>query len=131
MENQNDGSERRQFKRVAIPSNDGIMGIIRSPRLIADDAIAVNIINMSAGGLHFFLPRGSFKELSAGDHLTLNEIKGAKNLEFISNVKLEVKWIAEHPSLKHVGLGCQFLNISEKIRQQIDQFVDSMRQFEC
>jgi c-di-GMP-binding flagellar brake protein YcgR len=107
------------------------MGIIRSPRLVADDSIAVNIINMSAGGLHFFLPRGSFKRISCGDHLTLREIKGTKNLKFISNVKLEVKWIAEHPSLKHVGLGCQFLNISEKTRQQIDQFVDTMRQFEC
>ena len=83
MENQNDGSERRQFKRVAIPSNDGIIGIIRSPRLIADDSIAVNIINMSAGGLHFFLPRGSFKQISPGEHLTLREINGTKNLEFI------------------------------------------------
>ncbi len=107
MENQNDGSERRQFKRVAIPSNDGIMGIIRSPRLIADDSIAVNIINMSAGGLHFFLPRGSFKQIRRGDHLTLREINGTKNLEFISNVKLERKWNAEDRSLGHVRFGCK------------------------
>lgn len=127
MVNQKDGSERRQFKRVAISSNDGIIGIISSPQLIAEDSIAVNIIDLSAGGLHFFLPVGSFKEISAGDDLILREIKGTKNLEFISNVDLEVKWIAEHPALKHVGLGCEFLNISNEIRQQIDQFIDTMR----
>ena len=131
MGKQNDGSERREFKRVAIPSSDGIMGFISSPRLKADNTIAVNIIDLSAGGLHFFLPRSSFKAIGAGDDLILREIKGTKKLEFISNVELQVKWIAEHPSLKHVGLGCEFLNISDEIRQQIDQFVDAMRRLDC
>ena len=131
MGNQYDGSERRQFRRVAIPADDGIVGFISSPRLIADDSIAVNIIDLSAGGLHFILPRGSFKEISTDDHLTLKEIKGTKNLDFISNVELEIKWIADHQSLKHIGLGCEFLNISEEIRQQIDQFVDTMRLLGC
>ena len=131
MGNQIDGSERREFKRVAIPSSDGIMGYISSPRLKSDGTIAVNIIDLSAGGLHFFVLKGSFKEISAGDDLILKEIKGTKKLEFISNVELEVKWIAEHPSLKHVGLGCEFLNISDEIRQQIDQFIDIMRQLGC
>ena len=126
MENQNDGSERRQFKRVAISSNDSIIGIISSSRLKAEDSIAVNIIDLSAGGLHFFLPKTSFKEIRSGDHLTLREIRGAENLDFISDVELEVKWVAEHQSLKNIGLGCEFLNISDEIRQQIDQFVDTM-----
>ncbi len=127
MGSQFDGSERRKYRRVAIPANDGIKGIISSPRLIADDSIAVKIIDLSAGGLHFFLLRDSFKKISTGDHLTLREIKGVKKLDFVANIELEVKWIAEHPSLKHVGLGCEFLNIADEIRQQIDQFVDTMR----
>ena len=131
MGNQSDGLERRRFRRVAIPSDDDIMGFISSPRLIADESIAVNIIDLSAGGLHFFLLRGYFKEITTGDHLTLREIKGTKNLDFISNVELEIKWIADHQSLKHIGLGCEFLNISKEIRQQIDQFVDTMRLLGC
>ena len=127
MGNQYNGSERRKFRRVAIPADDGIMGFISSPRLIADDSIAVQIINLGTGGLHFFLPKGSFEEIGTGDHLTLREIKGAKNLDAISNVELEVKWVADHQSLKNVGVGCEFLNISDDIRQQIDQFVDTMR----
>ena len=127
MGNQNNGKERRRFKRVAIPVDDGIMGFISSTRLIADESIAVKIIDLSAGGLHFFLHRSSFKEISTGDHLTLREIKGTNNLEFISNIEIEVKWIADHQALKHVGLGCEFLHISDEIRQQIDQFVDTMR----
>jgi c-di-GMP-binding flagellar brake protein YcgR len=125
MGNQYDGQERRRFKRVAIPVDDRIMGFISSPRLIADESIAVNIIDLSAGGLHFFLRRGSFKEITTGDHLTLRKIKGTENLDFISNIELEVIWIADHPSLEHVGLGCEFLNISDEIRQQIDQFIDT------
>ena len=119
--------KRRQFRRVAIDPDDGIMGFISSPRLIADDSIAVNIINLSAGGVHFFLHRGSFKEICTGDHFTLREIKGTKDLGFIANVELEVKWVAEHRSLEHVGLGCKFFNISDEIRQQINHFVDSKR----
>ena len=125
MGNQYDGQERRRFRRVAIPVDDGIIGFISSPRLIADESIAVKIIDLSVGGLHFFFHRGSFKEITTGDHLTLREIKGTKNLDSISNVELEVKWIADHPSLEHVGLGCEFLNISNEIRQQIDQFIDT------
>ena len=131
MGSQYDEREKRQFRRVAIDPDDGIMGFISSPRLKADDSIAVNIINLSAGGLHFFLPKGSFKDICTGDHLTLREIKGSKDLDFISNVELEVKWVAEHPLLKHVGLGCEFLNISDEIRQQINQFVDNMRLLGC
>ena len=130
MGSQNNGKERRRFKRVAIPVDDGIMGFISSPRLIADESIAVKIIDLSAGGLHFFLHRSCFKKISTGDHLTLKEIKGTKNLDFISNIELEVKWIADHQALKHVGLGCEFLHISDEIRQQIDQFVDTMRLLE-
>ncbi|MEX1349324.1 MAG: PilZ domain-containing protein [Desulfobacterales bacterium] len=130
MGNQNYGKERRRFKRVAISVDDGIMGYISSPRSIADESIAVKIIDLSAGGLHFFLHRSSFKGISTGDHLTLKEIKGTNNLDFISNIELEVKWIADHQALKHVGLGCEFLHISDEIRQQIDQFVDTMRLLE-
>ena len=127
MGNQNNGKERRRFKRVAIPVDDGIMGFISFTRLIADESIAVKIIDLSAGGLHFFLHRSSFKEISTGDHLILREIKGTNNLELLSNIEIEVKWIADHQALKHVGLGCEFLHISDEIRQQIDQFVDTMR----
>ena len=130
MGNQNNGKERRRFKRVAIPVDDGIMGFISFTRLIADESIAVKIIDLSAGGLHFFLHRSSFKEISTGDHLILREIRGTNNLEFISNIEIEVKWIADHQALKHVGLGCEFLHISDEIRQQIDQFVDTMRLLE-
>ena len=127
MGNQYDGLERRRFKRVAIPVDEGILGFINSPRLVADDFVAVRIIDMSAGGLHFFFHRSSIKEINAGDHITLKEIKGTKNLDFISNIELEVKWIADHPSFENVGIGCEFLNISDEVRQRIDQFVDTMR----
>lgn len=130
MGSQNNGKERRRCKRVAIPVDDGILGFISSSRLIADESIAVKIVDLSAGGLHFFLHRNSFQEIRTGDNLTLREIKGTNNLDFISNIELEVKWIADHPSLKHVGLGCEFLHISDEIRQQIDQFVGTMRLLE-
>ena len=127
MGNHNNGPERRKYRRVAIPADDGIMGIVRSSQLTVDDAAAVNIINLSEGGLHFFLPKGSFKEINIGDHLTLKEITGAKKLECIANIELEVKWIAKHQALKHVGLGCEFINIFDQNRKQIDEFVDTMR----
>ncbi len=52
-------------------------------------------------------------------------IKGTTDLEFISFLELEVKWVMDLQIFEHVGIGCEFLNASDAIMDQIDRFVDS------
>ncbi len=87
--------------------------------------MAASIMNLSAGGLQFILPRGVYPEIGNGDRLILREIKGTTDLKFISNLELEVKWIMDIQIFEHIGIGCEFLKTSEAIREQIDRFVDS------
>jgi c-di-GMP-binding flagellar brake protein YcgR len=124
MKKQFDGPEKRRFKRAVFSIEDGIIGVFSSNDF-TNDSIAASIMNISAGGLQFILPRGAYPEIGTGDRLILREIKGTTDLKFISNVELEVKWIMDHQIFEHVGIGCEFLNTPDAIRDQIDQFVVS------
>ncbi len=124
MKQQFNGPEQRRFQRAVFSIGDGVIGVFSSNGL-KNDSIAASIMNLSAGGLQFILPRDTSQEIGAGDRLILREIKGTVDLELASNNELEVKWIMELQIFEYIGIGCEFLNISEATRVQIDQFVDS------
>ena len=124
MKKQFDGPEKRRFKRTVFSIEDGIIGVFSSNDF-TNDSIAASIMNLSAGGLQFILPRSSYPEIGTGDRLILREIKGTTDLKFISNLELEVKWVLDLQIFDHVGIGCEFLNVSDAIMDQIDRFVDS------
>lgn len=124
MKQQFNGPEKRRFKRAVFSIEDGIIGVFSSDDF-TNDSMAASIMNLSAGVLQFILPRDTSQEIDAGDRLILREIKGTVDLELASNIELEVKWIMDLQIFEHIGIGCEFLNISEETRVQIDQFVDS------
>jgi c-di-GMP-binding flagellar brake protein YcgR len=128
MKKQFDGPEKRRFQRAVFSIGDGIIGIFSSNGL-KNDSIAASIMNLSAGGLQFILPRDTSPEIGTGDHLILREIRGTTGLRFVSNVELEVKWVMDYQIFEYVGIGCEFLNTSEAIHDQIDQFVASEIRF--
>jgi len=120
--------EQRRFKRFYIPLDDRIEGIF-SLSLKNSEAylFTARIMDISEGGLNFALKRHDAKGIRSGDRLILKRIKGSKKLEFCTNMELEIRWTMGKSDrfLKHVGVGCGFQNISEALRQQIAQFVDS------
>ncbi len=124
MKQQFNGPEKRRFKRAVFSIEDGIIGVFSSDDF-TNDSMAASIMNLSAGGLQFILPRDTSPEIGAGDRLILREIKGTTGLRFVSNLELEVKWVLDLQIFDHVGIGCEFLNVSDAIMDQIDQFVDS------
>ncbi len=124
MKQQFDGPEKRRFQRAVFSIGDGIIGVFSSNGF-KNDSIAASITNLSAGGLQFILPRDTSPEIGTGDRLILRKIKGTTDLEFISNLELEVKWVMDLQVFDHVGIGCEFLNVSDAIMDQIDRFVDS------
>ncbi len=124
MKQQFNGPEKRRFKRAVFSIEDGIIGVFSSDDF-TNDSMAASIMNLSAGGLQFILPRDTSPEIGAGDRLILREIKGTTGLRFVSNLELEVKWVMDLQIFEHIGIGCEFLNASDAIMDQIDRFVDS------
>ncbi len=124
MKKQFNGPEKRRFQRAVFSIGDGVIGVFSTDGF-TNDSIAASITNLSAGGLQYILPRDSSAEIGSGDHLILRVIKGATDLEFISNLELEIKWVMDLQIFEHVGIGCEFLNASAAIMDQIDRFVDS------
>jgi c-di-GMP-binding flagellar brake protein YcgR len=117
------GKERRRFERRSVIEIkiDGIFYFKGGNQ----ELITARIINISEGGLSFVLKKDENKEAVEGKHLILKEIKGAETLQSITDLELEIKWIVVPPSFDNFGIGCEFINASEKVRAQLRQFVHS------
>ena len=124
MDKNYDGSEKRKFKRIVFSAKDEVMGVFTFPGP-ADDQFTYKIADIGAGGLRFILPRDDDLKVSIGDTFFLREIKGKSQLEFVDGIELEVKWTMDHEIFEHIMIGCEFVNIAEDVRKQIDQFVES------
>ena len=65
------------------------------------------------------------KNIGIGDHVILTQVKGIKELEFLTNVEAEIKWILDNPSLEFIGFGCEFLTVPESMQNAIRRFIDA------
>jgi len=115
------GKERRRFKRRVIVE-DEVVGIFHF-RGVKEELVTAKIMDLSEGGLQLALKRVDSKGIAVGKHLVLTKIKGLAELESITGVELEIKWIVGPPSFDTIGVGCEIINISERVREQIRQFV--------
>lgn len=116
--------EKRRFERVYFKAEDGLRGIFSLPNNHEDILIA-NVMNLSKDGIGLVINKTEYISISPGDRLILNEVKGGSHLAFMRNIETEIKWILNHRSLEHIGLGCQLLNTSKEIRQNIGSYINS------
>ena len=112
--------ERRRFKRIDFSEDEGIVGIFETPEL----SISPSIKDISKGGLKLALAKDQAVGFRRGNILILTAIKGTANIEFDESIELEIKWMMEPDASGYVAVGCEFKEISENAREQINQFVD-------
>ena len=79
-------------------------------------------MDLGEEGMCLALKQDDKDKLHEGDHVIIKEIKGSEDLQVITNVEMEVKWML---NLKHIAVGCEFLNASQTLREQIRQFMNS------
>jgi len=127
MSNSNNMEDRRKFKRILFSVEDEVAGVV-SLSESDDDAMAFKIADFSAGGLRFLIQKVDWGEIKKGDTLLLQTINGKSQLNFISDLQIEVKWIMDDPVFRHVMIGCEFSDISDTDRERIEQFVESALQ---
>ena len=82
-------------------------------------------MNISVGGLHFTIKRNELISLKIGDRLILTKLMGNSPLQIVSDIEVEIKWVLDYQLMKHVGFGCEFRNLSDMMRTQLSNFVES------
>ena len=124
MSNSNNMADRRKFKRILFSAEEEVTGVV-SLSGSDDEAKVYKIADLSAGGLRFLIQKIDWGEIKTGDTLLLQSIDGKSQLDFVSDLQLEVKWIMDDPRLEHVMIGCEYSRINDSDRERIEQFVES------
>ena len=125
MEMDYDGAEKRKFKRIVFSVKEEVLGVVAWP----EDPRGLRtyqVSDISAGGIRFILSKGDAPQIiDHNDSLYLREIKGKPQLDFVAALQLQVRWVIEHEMFEHIVLGCEFVDITEDVQNQIDLFVES------
>ncbi len=116
--------ERRLNNRIFFSMKDGPVALFSLPGL-NDETISATIMDLSAGGLGLSFRKEENIKINEGDRVILTEIKNIEELDAVANIELEIRWLRNYDAFKHILFGCEFINISEPIREQIWQFVNS------
>lgn len=124
MSESSEGAERRKFKRFVFATDDEVYGEFKLPGLY-EEPVRFKIADIGAGGLRVIVSKETGAVVREGHLLFLNRMQGRSRLEVIARVGLKVRWVLSHIALEHVMLGCEFIDLSDEKRNQIDAFVES------
>jgi len=119
-------AERRQYKRMFFSIEEGPLGVFALPDMDTGVLTAI-IMDLSMGGLGLSIRKGGDMSINVGDRLILTEIRGMAdtNLRPINNIETEIKWIQNYRAFRHILFGCEFVDITQTTRDQIQQFINS------
>jgi len=115
---------RRKYKRALFEFEDKVSGIFSIPGK-SERPITAAILNLSRGGIHITVDTKDESKIKPGNILILIQIKGPSPLQYLVNIDTEVKWVLDHEIMEHIGIGCEFVNISQSSLEQIGSFVDT------
>lgn len=118
--------ELRQYKRVEFGIEEGFIAVMS---LGNDEKFTAMIVNLSGGGLRLAVTEDNTKRIAAGDILMLRKIIGATNLQFLSNIAAEIRWIKDIGLNGFLAAGCEFQEMQDEARGQLIRFVETERKF--
>lgn len=116
--------EKRLYPRLSLSVEDGYFGQFKTK---TNDTLAAIIINLSAGGINLAVAESLGDKISQGDILVLANLTGSVKLDFLGEVKGEIRWIKKLDIPKYLSVGVRFTNISEQAREQLGAFVNAER----
>jgi predicted RNA binding protein with dsRBD fold (UPF0201 family) len=123
------GHERRKFVRIFFQSDEKVMSTVVFPNE-DNKKVTAGVLNLSEEGVCLVLERRFLKEnktvkIYKGDRLLLNDIVGITPEIKISEQELKVKWVIDNLYFNHMEIGCHMLNVSERVRDGIQQVISS------
>lgn len=120
-------TEQRKFKRFYFPTHEMIRAVFSSSG-DREPTFDSKVLNLSELGLGLVVRKGeadAANDLKDGDVLHLKEIVGNPDLEFIREIKSEVRWTVNAPWMDNIGFGCEFVSVSDELREEIRSFISA------
>ena len=118
-------TEKRKFKRVPFSSSEKIDAICKCPDGNGG-LVSLHIANICEGGLGLMANKKDIAAIQQNDILILDKVVGNRNLSFMVNLELEVKWVLDSQDMANIGFGCCFINIPDSYKDRIINFMNSM-----
>ena len=116
--------EQRKYRRVALTVEDGYFGTFH---LGNEKTLVAPILSLSAGGLQFALPKAKEDQIEEGQRIHLKQLSGTVQLNFLSDLNVEVRWKRPGETPEYLSVGCEIIDLSDSLRDQVIKFVDSER----
>lgn len=116
--------ELRKYRRVALTVEDGYFGRFS---LADEETLMAPILSLSAGGLHFALPKAKQGLIEVGSRMHLKQLVGTVQLSFLSDIYVEVRWKEKGDLPDYMFVGCELIDLSDALREQVIKFVDAER----
>ena len=114
--------ERRRYKRAYFSNRDSITTNLKLS-ILDEDVLSADIKDLGEYGVGLTIVKDQGEIIKPGLKLTIQKIEGSEQLEFITGLEMEVRWLVNNDRLQHIGFGCEFINIPRGIREKIGKFV--------
>ena len=114
--------ENRVYDRVIFSAEDETS--VNFYDFNSDKIIYAKVVNVSKGGICIAISKDACGDLpQKGDKLVLLKIESPEKLNFPLNADLQITWALTDETLDQIGIGCRFENLTDRNRNQIEEFL--------
>ena len=110
--------EKRKFSRYVFQNNERMIALLALNS--GSGTVEARILNISQGGLGLVIERGNIDNLKVETILFLKEVTGKVRVSGLKGHSLKVKWILDYKPLNNLAIGCEFIDLNEQCRLEID-----------
>ncbi|MGE0085626.1 MAG: PilZ domain-containing protein [Desulfococcaceae bacterium] len=115
--------ERRRFQRLFFSAEEGFSGLFRLPEPYRQQVMGT-IMDMNQEGIGITFQKDECPQLVTGDSLVLIKITDER-FSFMENTGMKIMWVLNHRSLDHMGMGCEFTNLSSDLKKRISEILNN------
>jgi hypothetical protein len=111
-------SEKRRFERYVFHNDERIIVLLTLDN--GGETVEARMLNISQGGLGLVIERARILSLKEKTILFLKEVDGKGRIAGLAGHSVEVKWILDYKPFNNLAIGCEFIDLNEKCRLEID-----------
>ncbi|UCF92014.1 MAG: PilZ domain-containing protein [Desulfobacterales bacterium] len=116
--------ERRRYQRVYFSKQDELVAMLQSSDR-QETRLSARVKDLGAGGVGFTIQRDQESGILPGAQFTIQAIQGSDQLAFITDLKVEVRWVLSLEWLENVGFGCEFVDTPPAVGEAIKKYVET------
>lgn len=113
-------NEKRAFDRLVFPVEKKVQATFVSAN--NNITLSARVLNISQGGLGLAAVKSENVVLEEENELILQGIIGEEKLDCLKGHTVKVKWILNSGIFENLGVGCEFVELSDECLECIARF---------